>query len=917
MILSPEQARKLADALLVDGGDDGLEAEGPLDSVLGWGAQGGGEAGRVGRYRVVRLVGHGGMGEVYEAQQDHPSRRVALKVVRPDFVSPELVRRLDHEARILGRLQHPGIAQIYDAGQVETPRGPTPYFAMEFVEGRPLTAFAKAEDLGLRNRLKLFLAVCDAVEHAHRKGVIHRDLKPANILVDGEGKPRVLDFGVARATNADVRATTVHTEVGKLIGTLPSMSPEQGSGDADATDTRSDVYSLGVVLYELLAGQPPYDVGRGPIPEAARIIRDTDPARLSSIDRVFRGDLETIAAKALEKDKERRYQSVAALAADIRHHLNFEPIEARPVGFWYHTNKLARRHRILIGAAGAVLVTLTLATAVSVVFAIRAEGAREDAERAAAAAILHQGTAENEQKRAERQSEIARAVTEYLRRVLSAPDPSVSGKDARVVDVLRGAAQAISDDLQGQDEVAVVLRTTIAQTLGALGDLPAAEEQARLAYRHALTAFGESAPQTDAPLHVLGVVLFDRGNLEEAEAVLRQCLERGRGESGAEFAFAVSNSLADVLRSQGKLGEARELLSSTLPRSREVLGETNECTIRLMLSLGAILKDHAEYDGAEELLARAFTLSRDALGEHDPVTFSIITHRADVQVLRGRVAEAVDPLRALLADCRSVLGDNHPQTLTAMNNFADALRRTGRLDEAELLLREALERKTTLLGEEHESTLATMNNLANLLRRKGEVRAAMDLARRSYGVRLRVLGPDHRHTLTAAHNLALHLKDAGELEEAQDLFEQAARGREIVLGPAHHLTLSARLNLARLYRARGRNAESESELREVIRSAGGESEESRATYLDAHLELGLCLIEQERFPDAESALLLAREGWSARGAQGVRRLRRVDEALVTFYERLGDTAKAAEWRAKLAPDDPARAPPAPSLDPGG
>ncbi len=313
MLLNPDQARRLAGILLED------EAEAPEP-----GAALGGRS--FGNYRVSRLVGVGGMGEVYEAQQDKTGRRVAIKVIRSELISADLHRRFEHEVRVLARLQHPGIAQVYEAGRVETAGGNTPYFAMEFVEGRTLTKYAADQKLSIRERLDLFLKICEAVEHAHRKGVIHRDLKPANILIDTSGQPRILDFGVARATDADVQTTTIHTDIGKVIGTLPYMSPEQISGNPDALDTRSDVYSLGVILYELLAGKPPYDIGRAQIHEAARVIREKEPTQLGQLDRSLRGDLETIVGKALEKERARRYQSVGDVAADIKRHLTHLPI---------------------------------------------------------------------------------------------------------------------------------------------------------------------------------------------------------------------------------------------------------------------------------------------------------------------------------------------------------------------------------------------------------------------------------------------------------------------------------------------------------------------------------------------------------------------------------------------------------------
>jgi len=336
---------------------------------------------RIGRYTIVRVLGEGGMGTVYEAEQDQPKRAVALKVIRAGYLSPQLLKRFEHESAVLGRLQHPGIAQVYEAGTVQDERGqPVPFFAMEFIRGVPLTEYAATKSLGTRERLDLVARICDAVYHAHQKGVIHRDLKPGNILVDESGQPKILDFGVARATDSDIQQTTLHTDIGQLIGTVPYMSPEQVGGDPDDLDTRSDVYALGVIAYELLAGRLPHDLQRKMIHEAARIIREEEPTRLSSIHRALRGDVETIVAKALEKDKVRRYQSAGDLAADIERYLNHQPIDARPATAGYLLRRFARRNRVLVGGALATMAALLLGLAGTAWKAVEAQRARVRAE---------------------------------------------------------------------------------------------------------------------------------------------------------------------------------------------------------------------------------------------------------------------------------------------------------------------------------------------------------------------------------------------------------------------------------------------------------------------------------------------------------------------------------------------------------
>jgi WD40 repeat protein/predicted Ser/Thr protein kinase len=332
---------------------------------------------RIGHYRILRELGTGGMGTVYEAEQDNPRRAVALKVIRAGLSAPDLVKRFTHEAQILGRLHHPGIAQIYEAGLTDEGQ---PFFAMELIRGVTLDRYARQHALDAAARLALFARVCDAVQHAHDKGVIHRDLKPANILVDEAGQPRVLDFGVARATDADLQTTTGRTEIGQLIGTLSYMSPEQIAADPALIDHRSDVYTLGVILFELLADRLPYQLAGLPLPEAARVIRDKDPSSLGSANTRLRGDVKTIAAKALEKDRARRYASAGELAADVRRYLSHEPIRARPASAAYLMRKFARRHKALVGGVAAVMAALVLGLIGTLLFAAREAEQRGQAE---------------------------------------------------------------------------------------------------------------------------------------------------------------------------------------------------------------------------------------------------------------------------------------------------------------------------------------------------------------------------------------------------------------------------------------------------------------------------------------------------------------------------------------------------------
>ena len=361
----------------------------------------------IGPYAILGVLGMGGMGIVYKARQERPARLVALKVIRSGVRDARLLRRFEMEGEAHGRLHHPGIAQIYEVGQIATPHGEQPFFAMEYIQGRPITAWVQEHQLDARGRLALVASLCDAVQHAHQRGVIHRDLKPDNILVDESGQVKILDFGLARVTAPDLQLSTQLSLDGMVMGTLPYMSPEQASGRVEEIDTRCDIYALGVIAYELLSGRKPLELKGQVITEALRIIRESEPPRLSVILPLLRGDVETIVAKALEKDKERRYASASDLASDIRKHLSDQPIGARPASRLYVLGKFARRHKGVVASALAVLATLVAGiagTTVGMLNARRANAVAEVRRQESVAALAREN---QERRRAEESGRIA------------------------------------------------------------------------------------------------------------------------------------------------------------------------------------------------------------------------------------------------------------------------------------------------------------------------------------------------------------------------------------------------------------------------------------------------------------------------------------------------------------------------------
>ncbi|MFQ5492190.1 MAG: serine/threonine-protein kinase, partial [Phycisphaerae bacterium] len=401
-----------------------------------------GPAGRqIGRYRIQRLIGSGGMGTVYEAVQEQPRRTVALKVMRTGLATDTALRRFEYESQILARLRHPCIAQVYEAGthvDPTAPGEPVPFFAMEYIpDARTITEYAAAAKLGTRERVKLFAQVCDAVHHGHQKGVIHRDLKPGNILVDAQGRVKIIDFGVAKATDLDIAATTLQTDVGQLIGTLQYMSPEQCSADPHEIDTRSDVYALGVVLYELLTGDLPYKLHRAAIVEAVRTIREQEPARPSTWNKTLRGDVETIVLKSLEKERARRYQSAMALAEDLQRYLSSEPIAAHPPSVSYQLRVFARRNRGLIAAVALIFLAVTTGFVVSLSQYFQAESARrqavaasQDAQEAREAETQQRVVAEHNEQEAKANEALALKRADETKQVAQFQASMLGGIDA-------------------------------------------------------------------------------------------------------------------------------------------------------------------------------------------------------------------------------------------------------------------------------------------------------------------------------------------------------------------------------------------------------------------------------------------------------------------------------------------------------
>jgi len=793
----------------------------------------------IGRYRIVRLLGQGGMGTVYEAEQEQPRRSVALKVIKPGFCTPEGLRRFEHESQALGRLQHSGIAQIYEAGTADTGLGPQPYFAMELIHGQALAAHVETFQLSTRQRLELMVRICEAVHHAHQRGLIHRDLKPGNILVDETGQPKILDFGVARMTGNEAEGTRL-TDAGQIVGTLTYMSPEQVLADPSELDSRSDVYSLGAILYEMLSGRLPHNVSHRQLPEAVRMIREDDPTALSSISRNYRGDIETIVGKALEKDKARRYASAADLSADIQRYLGDEPIAARPPSAFYQLQKFARRHRALVGGVVAVFVVLAAGIVVSTSEAIRANRAgqaalvernralqaeerarveRDLALRAQQAATIERNRALTEKQRADDEAATAKAVNNFLQQDLlaqasakqqarpdSKPDP-----DLKVRTALDRAAAGIAGKFDKQPLVEASIRQTIGMTYRDLGLYPEAQRQLEKALSLRRQLLGEEHPDTLASMGDLAILYRDQSKRAQAELLLAKVLNVQRRVLGADRpeTLETAHELAQVYDENGKTALAEPLLTETLKARRRVLGQDHPDTLLTMGTLGSLYQEQGKYAEAERLLAKALSVQRRVWGENHPETLDTMNSLASLYSTEGKYAQAEPLYLDTLAIKRRVLGEEHSETLVTMNNLASLYRTEGKYPQAEPLQTRAFEIQRRVLGEEHSETLASMNNLAVLYQDEGKYAQAEPLLVKGLEIHRRVLGESHPDTMRAMNNLAGLYMQQGKYVQAEPLMIDVVSVRRRVLGEENPLTLLSANNLAKVYEVQGKYAQAE------------------------------------------------------------------------------------------------------------
>jgi non-specific serine/threonine protein kinase/serine/threonine-protein kinase len=729
----------------------------------------------IGPYRLLRRIGEGGMGEVWEAEQSAPlERRVAVKLVKLGMSTRQFLARFESERQALALMEHPSIARVLDGGATDAGR---PYFVMEYVEGAPITEYCDRVRMTVPARIELFIAVCEGVQHAHQKGIIHRDLKPSNVLVteiDGRAVPKIIDFGVAKATFGSLTDKTAHTVLGGWIGTPAYMSPEQAQ-ISDDLDTRTDVYSLGVMLYELLTGVAPFDaatLGAAGVDEMRRLIRDVEPPRPSTrvrsaaatttetaerrrvepaaLIKRLAGDLDWIVMKALEKEKERRYGSPAELAADLRRHLQSEPVLAGPPSRVYRARKFVRRHRVLVAASTAVAIALLAAVIGITAGLLRA---RREAQRA------NQAAAD------------ASATAAFLADLFRSEDPSQAlGSDLSARDILERGSER--------------LRTELADQPGTRAKL----------------------------LETIGVVYRNLGLLEESEASLRESLEarrrlaaEGGDDRSRELASAL-HELATTFKDRGKFDEAEPLLEEAVV-IMETLPAGDPLRLSILTNTGLFYRDRADSERAEPILVQAVAEARAAKGLA-PAELATALNNLALHYHSSRRPDLAEPLFLEAIATAERAGEAIQPDLGVMyNNMGLVYVEARRYEDAEAMYDKSLAIFERVLGGDHPRVAVVLHNYGDLLRDEGETDRAAAAYQRSRSILEARLGPDHPNVATSLIGSAQLLASTGRREEAAAQLERAIAIREAAFGAGNPRLREPLTHYAALLRDMGREAE--------------------------------------------------------------------------------------------------------------
>ncbi len=783
------------------------------------------EAKSIGPYHLIRKLGEGGMGQVWLAEQTAPiKRQVALKLIRVGRFDDSVLQRFYAERQSLAMMDHPSIAKVFDAGATSDGQ---PYFVMEYVPGQPITDYCDRKRLKIRERLELFIKVCEGVQHAHQKAIMHRDLKPANILVvevDGKPVPRIIDFGLAKAASPQLDGETLAlmTQAGGWVGTPGYMSPEQADPGVMDVDTRTDVYSLGAVLYVLLTGSLPFETNKQRFDAFLRRLREEDPLRPSSkvsadkqtskhtaeargaepqqLASLLHGDLDWITMKALEKDRARRYGSPMELAADIGRYLGNEPVTARPASVGYRARKYVLRYKALVAAAAAVFLVLVAGVITSTWQAVKARRAEAQAKQ---------------------QSAIAQAVNDFLQKDLlaqassfnqSRPDP-----DMKVRSALDRAAQNIEGKFKDQPEVEAAIRSTIGETYSDLGLYADSRKQLEKALELSRGSLGPDNLKTLQIMVSLGWLAQEQGHIEEAEKLQKQALDAGRRALGATNPTTLTalRRLGGVYLQESKYPQAEATLSEALQSLKRVDGSDNLDILSATNNLGAVYKQEGKFAQAEVMYRHGWDISKKLFGADSPKTLPIMGNLGVLLNHVGKKSEAEEIDRQTLEIARRVLGPEHPYALMAMDILAIACAEQGKYAEAESLNNQEFEIKRRVLGPDHPETLRALGNLGedyalagNYPRAEEFLSQAVEAEKRTVGFRSD-LTLDHMNILADAY-----AKDRQPAKAEQLDFQVFTKRREF-LGAGNPDTLQSLNALARDYKAEGKLAQADELLKQA------------------------------------------------------------------------------------------------------
>jgi non-specific serine/threonine protein kinase/serine/threonine-protein kinase len=753
---------------------------------------------QIGRYKLLSILGEGGMGMVYLAEQEGQLRRkVALKIIKPGMDSKRVIARFETERQALALLDHPGIAQVYDAGTTEQGR---PYFVMEHVRGLPITDYCDRHKLTVEDRLRLFQQVCLAVHHAHQKGIIHRDIKPSNILVSAENDrpiPKIIDFGVAKAISQPLTERTLFTEDSHLLGTPEYMSPEQADMSNEDIDTRSDIYSLGVLLYVLLAGILPYDsktFRQGGVEHIRRIIRETDPktpstrlaklgaeatklaekrrTEIHTLTKHLKKELEWIPLKAMRKDRAERYRSSSELSDDIENYLNGEPLIAGPPGTGYKLKKFVRRNCMLVSGMAAVLLVLIVGVVVSTILAIGQSHARNKAQ----------------------------LVTNFLRSNVLGSASTIKGREATVIDVLNAAVAKLDEGLfRDRPLIEARIRETLAWTYYDLGRYAVAAQHQKHVHRIYLEQFGENHVQTNSALNMIAVYYYHAGRYREAEPLYRQVIEKASMAGiPVEKRLNWNANLGTTCAGLGRYEEAEQLVRPKVDA---------DPWIGYGLHLGEIYREQGKYQEAERVLLDSLDAGHKVNEENKNVQHygGIVRCIHELGLLRltqSRYKEAEDWFeQGMDLGITELPGKDHPYMLRHVNGLAIIRIKQQQYQEAKTLLERALEGRKLKLGEDHPNTIRTIHYFGILYREQGQFDNAEQFLIEAHKKRRSILDEDHPHTLQTMHELAILYKEQERYEEAEELLNKVIKGRRLKIGDTHPHTIESIKNLIALYEA--------------------------------------------------------------------------------------------------------------------